>query len=578
MYKTIPELFFEASVKHYKTSALLHKKEGVYFPISYRALANRVFALGYGLQKFGVAKGDTIAILSENRPEWVIADLAIMALGAVSVPLHTTLSAKALGIILNHCRAKILIVSNSDLLNRVLLSQKDLKFLEKIVFLEKITDIQKKTLRGKIFSWEAMVIHHKGQRYQEVFLESDDPCTIIYTSGTTGKPKGVVLSHSNIISNVMAVNEVVPVKDSDIFLSFLPLSHVLERTIGCYMPLLFGATIAYAENVKQISFNTREVMATILISVPRVFEKFYDSIWDKVNASSPFRKKLFRWAITRQRGTVLGWVADMLVFRNIRKKFGGKLRLAISGGASLSENLAHFFSKIGITILEGYGLTETSPVISTNREGEVKFGTVGKVIPGTKVKISEGKEVLVRGPGIFSGYYNDPKTTKGSFDKEGWFHTGDLGFIDAQGFLTITGREKEMFVLSGGKNIWPEPIENLLNNDKFILQSVVVGNKEKFVGALIVPDWPEVELYLKQHQLPMKDREKLVKNPAVMAVFQERLDKKINPGLSDVEKIKKFVLLPGEITQENDELTPTLKLRRHIIEKHHEREIKSLYL
>lgn len=575
--ETIPGAFFKAAEKFSKKNALLYKKEGVYFPVSYGELAQKIKNLAGALQKLGVGKKDGVAILSENRPEWVMADMASLLIGAVTVPLHSTLSPKAIGNIIKHSKAKVLIVSNSNLLHKVLSEKKGLDCLKKIIFLEKLAETEQQTLKGKIFHLKSVLGHNGKEPCKEPFLDPDDVCTVIYTSGTTGNPKGVALTHNNILSNIEAIQEAVPVKETDMFLSFLPLSHILERTTGYYLPLFFGATIAYAENIKQLSQNLREVAPTVLISVPRIFEKFHDGVWDKVNASSALKKRIFKWALRQKRGTVGWFVADILAFKSVRKKIGGKLRLAVSGGASLSENLGKFFLKMGILIIEGYGLTETSPVVSVNRENDFKFGTVGKAVARTKIKISPAKEILVKGPGVFSGYFRDKKNTKAAFDKDGWFNTGDAGFIDDKGFLTVIGRKKEMFVLSGGKNVWPEPVENRLNNDKFILQSFVFGNKRKFVSALIAPDWQEVEIWLKKNNLPMEDREKLIKNPAVSAVFKERIETKINPHLSDFEQVKKFKLLLSAFSQENDELTPTLKLRRHIIEKHHQKEIESLY-
>ena len=578
MYKAIPELFFETVKQHSNKVALLYKKEGVYFPVTYKDLEKKIIIFSSALQKLGVEKGDRIAILSENRPEWVISDISIMAVGAITVPLHATFSAKAICTVLKHSKAKILIVSNIDFLNKVLLGQKYLKNLQKIIVIDKLTAVQKETLSGKVLGFKALMGMHQSDNYEKIFLDPDEVCSIIYTSGTTGKPKGVLLTHRNFLSNVEAVSEMIPVKKSDVFLSFLPLSHILERMAGYYMPLFHGAAIAYAENTKELAHNLKEVKPTILISVPRIFEKFHDAIWDKINKSSPLQKIFFKWALKQKKKNFAYKIADYFVFKKIRSQMGGKLRLAISGGASLNENIARFFSKIGIIILEGYGLTETSPVISANREYDFKFGTVGKVAPGVKIKIADNKEILVKGPNVTQGYFENKKETKNVFDKEGWFCTGDLGFIDKQGFLTVIGRGKEMIVTSGGKNVWPEPIENLLNNDRFVSQSLALGNGQKFISALIVPDWQEIEAYMKENNLALQEHDKLVKNPALLAVFQERIDKKINPNLSEYEKIKKFKLLPQEFSQEQDELTPTLKLRRRIIETHCQKSIQSMYL
>lgn len=578
MYKSIPEVFFETAKKHPNKHALLYKKEGVYFPIAYKELSKKIIILSGKLQALGVGKGDKVAILSENRPEWLISDISIMTIGAIVVPLHTTFNPKALCGVLNHSQAKILIVSNSNLLNKVLLGQKYLKHLEKIIFLENLTATQKKILSNKVLSWKAMFSQNQNNEYEKIFLDPDDCCSIIYTSGTTGKPKGVILTHRNFLSNVEAVNEVVPVKENDVFLSFLPLSHILERMAGYYMPISFGATIAYAENAKQLPYNLKEVKPTVMISVPRIFEKFHDAIWDKINISRLFNQKVFRWALRQKKNTFRHKLADFLVYKKIKSQMGGRLRLTISGGASLNENLGRFFLKMGILILEGYGLTETSPVISANQEHSFKFGTVGKIVPGVKVKITDNKEILVKGPNVFQGYLKNKEEAKLCFDKEGWFYTGDLGFIDKQGFLTIIGRAKEMIVTSGGKNVWPERVENFLNNDKFISQSIIIGNKRKFISALIAPDWQEVEIYLKKNNLPLQEHDKLIKSPELLAIFQNRIDEKINPNLNEFEKIKNFKLLPQEFSQEQDELTPTLKLRRHIIENHYKKSIESMYI
>ena len=577
MYKTIPEFFFETAEKYSNKPALLYKKEGVYFPITYKELSEKVKTFASALQKLGVEKNDKIAVLSENRPEWVISDLAIMSVGAIVVPLHATFSPKAICTVLSHSEAKVLIVSNSDFLNKVLIGQKHLKKLEKIIVIEKQPSAQTETFSGKIFGYKALLSMHRNDDYEKVFLDPDEVCNIIYTSGTTGKPKGVMLTHRNFLSNVESVSEIIPVKESDVFLSFLPVSHVLERMAGYYMPLFFGATIAYAENTKHLPQNLKEVRPTILISVPRIFDKFHDAVWDKINKSSAFQKKIFKWALKQQKGRLAYKIADFLVFKKVRAQMGGKLRLSISGGASLNGNIGRFFSKIGIAILEGYGLTETSPVISANRENDFKFGTVGKIVPGVKIKIAENKEILVKGPNVTQGYYKNRKATKDTFLKDGWFCTGDLGFIDRQGFLTVIGREKEMIVTSGGKNIWPESVENLLNDDKFIAQSIIIGNGKKFISALIVPDWQEVEVYMKENNMCLQSHERMVRNLELLAIFQKRIDEKINTSLSSHEKIQKFRLVPQEFSQEQDELTPTLKLRRHIIEKHNQKGIEKMY-
>ena len=360
-------------------------------------------------------------------------------------------------------------------------------------------------------------------------------------------------------------------------MSFLPLSHVLERLAGYYTPIYCGSTIAYAEGIKQLPVNLKEIKPTIMVSVPRVFEKFYDAVWDKINSSSKFKKVIFKWALKQKKDTLSYKLANILVFKKIRNQMGGNFRFIVSGGASLSDNIAKFFSKIGILIIEGYGLTETSPVIALNLVENFRFGTVGKVLPDVELKITREKQILVKGPNVFCEYYNNKDETAKCFDKEGWFYTGDLGFIDKDGFLTVTGRSKEMIITSGGKNVSPEKVENFLNNDRFISQAMAIGNKRKFISALIVPDWQEVEIYFKQNNIKLEEHEKMIKNPVLLKIIQDRINDKINPNLHEFEQIRKFAILPQEFSQEKEELTATLKLRRHIIEKHYQKTIDCMY-
>jgi long-chain acyl-CoA synthetase len=499
------------------------------------------------------------------------------------VPLHITLNSKAICNILNHSEAKILIVSNAELLHKVLLCLDELLFLKKIICIENFF-IEIKDSSIEILNWkkaeENLINSQLYGKTQSTKIDSNinDICSIIYTSGTTGEPKGVLLTHKNLLSNVESLNKAIPVKENDIFLSFLPLSHTLERMAGQMVPILFGATIAYAENAKTLVQNLKEVRPTILISVPRIFEKFHDKIWDKINQSSDIKKQIFKWSLKQKKGTIGYLCADYLAFKKVRNNLGGRLRLTISGGASLNLKLVKFFNKVGIIILEGYGLTETSPVISVNTENDICLGSVGKSLPEVLIKINkETKEVLVKGANVFSGYLNNKEETEKCFDSDNWFKTGDLGFISEKGFLTIIGRKKEMLITNGGKNVWPEPIENLLNDDRFVSQSMVIGNNKKFISALIVPDWQEVEIFIKQNNFQLQGHDKLVKNVEILKLFLQRLNEKINANLNDFEKIKAFVLLPQEFSQEQGELTPTLKLRRHIIELHYKKEIETLY-
>jgi len=574
--KTIPEIFFQTAEKFSKKPALLAKESGVYFSYTFEQVAKKVKIFANVLLDLRIQKGERVAILSENRPEWVIADLGIMSINAIVVPLHTTLNPKAICNVLNHSEAKTVVVAGTDLLLKILFFQKELPFLEKIIYVEQLNNDLKKLSDKKILNWDDLVTQAEFKDFVPKSLNSEDVCTIIYTSGTTGNPKGVMLSHRNLLENVEAVKRAVPIKTRDLFLSFLPLSHVLERLAGYYVPLLTGASIAYAENIKKLSQNLKETKPTILISVPRIFEKFYDVIQDKISSSSVFKQNIFHWALKRKNSGFSHWLTDYLIFKKIRNQLGGRLRLTVSGGASLNKKIAKFFLKIGILILEGYGLTETSPVISVNQENDFKFGTVGKVLDNIKIEISPEKEILMQGPSLMKGYYKDLAETQKGIDKDNWFQTGDLGFIDQEGFLTVIGRKKEMLVTSGGKNVWPEKVEKEINHDPYISQSMIVGQGRKFISALIVPDWEEVRKFLKAKNLLVKGPEELVKSLEVLDLFRERIEL-INRNFSHFEDIVRFKLIVNEFSQEREELTPTLKLRRQFIEKHYQQAIEEMY-
>ncbi len=576
MQNTIPKAIIEAAERHPHKKALMYKKGGSYIGISFRELKKRIEYFSSALIALGVEKGDRVAILSENRPEWVIADLAIMNLGAIVVPIHTTLSPKIIKHILADSGSRVLVVSNEQQLNKVLLVEKELVDLKKIVYFDldnpdeiecskPLINFDEELVRGKKFSLKSKQV-----------VDHNDICSIVYTSGTTGLPKGVTLTHYNFLFDARAAMDYVPITHKDVFLSFLPLSHVLERTAGYYAPLSRGCTIAYAENTAALPKNLKEIKPTIMISVPRIFEKMFDSIWEKLKKKRPYARKIFSWALNQERGGWQFYLGDFLAFRQIRKKMGGRLRLTISGGASLSEKLARFYDKIGILILEGYGLTETAPVVSVNKEGKRKIRSAGIPLMGVEVKIADDKEILIKGPNVMQTYWNNNEATKQAIDEQGFFHSGDLGFIDNEYFLFIIGRKKEMIVTSGGRNIWPEVIENNLNADRFMMQSMVLGHNRKCLGALIVPDMQELEEYTKQQNINYHSLEELLEQPQVLQLYRERLDK-ATAELADYEKIYKFILIADEFSQKKDELTPTLKLRRHVIEGHYKEEIERMF-
>ncbi|MDE2079138.1 MAG: long-chain fatty acid--CoA ligase [Patescibacteria group bacterium] len=550
---TIPEAFFTITRERAEEPALWRKHDGRYEPIRHDEFADRVAALARYFQTLGVRSGARIGILSANCPEWAIADFAAMSAGAVVVPIHTTFAPETAARIIERSGISVLCAAPGAF--------------------EPLVSVlpQNGTLAHVIYIGTGSTATPPGvaaHRLEDVFAENisgaaagftpaaaspDDVASIVYTSGTTGLPKGVLLTHRNFLSNIAAVHARIPVVPGDIFLSFLPLSHVLERMAGHFMPLLLGGSVAYAESSKTVADDMRLMRPTVLIGVPRFFEKAYATLWERVNAGPRWKKRLFLAALKSKRGTFAHAMFDRLVFRAIRRRFGGRIRVLISGGAHLELGVAKFFRKLDLTIFDGYGLTETSPVIAVNGANELKLGTVGRAAAGVDIRIAPDKEILARGPNVMQGYVAPDGANDSDIDEDGWFHTGDMGFIDADGFLTVVGRKKELIVTSGGKNVWPEPIESRLNRETAIRQSMILGNGRKFVAALIVPEgnarYAEVEA-------------------AVVAV---------NAELAEHERVKKFSIISNEFTQAAGELTPTLKLSRHAIEVHHRKEIDVLY-
>lgn len=574
--QTIPQRFKETAERFPRRPALKFKYHGAYISLSFAELNQRVSVLAKGLAELGLAKNKKIAILSENRSEWVRTDLAALNLGAVTVPIHTTMSSNIVKHILNDSQSEIILVSNQEQFNKLQLVISEVPQLSQIIYLS--LDEHPKNFATPLLSLEeVMALGEKSNREIEADVRPDDLATIIYTSGTTALPKGVMLTHYNLMSNALAATTVVPIDQHDVLLSFLPLSHVLERTTGYYAPLVcYGACVAYAESIKTLKDNLKEIKPTIMIAVPRIFERIHTGIWDKVKQGSRLKYKIFVWALKQEPGTFNYRLADLLVFHKVRAAFGGHLRFVISGGATLNHKLARFFARIGIKILEGYGLTETSPVVTVNRPNNVKFGTVGQQLPGVEIEIAKDKEILVRGPNVMKGYYNKEALTKEVIDEQGWFHTGDLGFLSSEGFLVIIGRKKEMISMSNGKIAWPEQIELILDNDRFINQSFVYGHNRSHLTALIVPDWQEVSRNLESLGLVSKEPDALIKEEKLINLFTERIEK-INEQFAEWEKIRKFKLLPREFSQDQDELTPTLKLRRSVIFEKHKREIEQFY-
>lgn len=569
---------------------MLHKVGGQYVPISTEEFSNQVKYLSLGLRELGFNPGDKLIILSENRPEWVIIDLAILCLGGITVPIYTSLVPEQIKFIVDDSDAKGVFCSDQTLWPKIENIRNQLKKVDYYFTFQpdvsphalSLEQVREKGIRKA---------QQNSDSFQKMALEvsPDQVASIIYTSGTTGTPKGVMLTHSNFISNVKSLLSIIPFSHHDTVLSFLPLSHVLER-LATFAYLYKGCTIGYAESVETVAENLLEIRPHIMVSVPRVFEKIYSKVMENVLAGSALEKKIFFWAErvgkeygkkkvkNRKISPFLRFkrnLAHKLVFSKIVQKTGGRVRFFVSGGAPLSKDIAEFFYAMGLVVLEGYGLTETSPVIAVNTLEELEFGSVGRPIPGVEVKIAPDGEILTRGPNVMKGYYKREEETKEVF-KGGWFHTGDIGYLDEKGFLYITDRKKDLIVTAGGKNVAPQIIENKLKTNPYIANIVVIGEKRKFISALVVPNFEKVEQYARENNIPFPNRNELIQNEQIVNLVKDEIDKATS-DLSSYEKIKKIALLERDFEIGKEEITPTLKIKRNMIEKKYKHLIDSMY-
>ncbi len=595
-FNTIVELFDNITRKYGEGARpyLLRKVSGSFKPFTYAEFRDQVIRLTHGLADLGIKAGDRIAILSENRVEWPVSDMAILALGAVDVPFFPTLTAKQLEYVLNDSASRAVILSNSFQLNKLLKIRESVRSLRHIVVMNE-QDLQP---GAGVVSFSSLL--ERGDSHRRLnpdffaasmkTVKPDDLCTIIYTAGTTGDPKGVMLTHRNFASNIAGSAQVIPIDETDLLLSFLPLCHVFERMAGYYTATACGATIAYAEGIETIADNMGEVKPTIITTVPRLFERIYNRLAKQIESSPAARRRIFYWAVetgrryraAKRRGQVpvtLGIrhaLASRLVFSRIRERTGGRIRYFVSGGAALPRELGEFFEAAGIIIIEGYGLTESSPVISANRLDDYRFGTVGKPIPGVEVKIAEDGEILTRGPHVMKGYYNNRKATDAVIDKEGWLHTGDIGMFDATGSLVITDRKKHLFVSSGGKNIAPQRIENLFSQSRFIDQFVVIGDRRMFLSALIVPDFEAIREYADTHRIPYADMKELTRHPDIHRLIEQDIQL-LQKDLAGYERVRRFTLMDAPFSIENGELTPKMTVKRSVVEERYRDLIEDMY-
>ncbi|MFZ9617266.1 MAG: AMP-dependent synthetase/ligase [Holophagaceae bacterium] len=596
--KTIPDLFYEA-LKRDISDALAYKHNGSYHPISHREYKDLVEWVALALREKGLKTHDRVAIISENRPEWAIADFACAILGLPTVVLYPTLVSSQAAFILQHSEVSWVICSDSNQLNKIMESWSELPHLHTVVVMEgEVPIVPHKNIYtwDQLVSWGRALSEHQAEVKQWASaVKPEDLLTIIYTSGTTGEPKGAMLTHRNLITNILDSAKLLNLSAGDRSLSFLPLNHIFERMVGHFTMMHVGVSIYYSEGVAKVPDNLLEVRPTVLLAVPRIYEKVFNRTLFTAAQAPLLRRLVFSLAMSIGRGSLpyryagrplpfylkyLHRVASKLVFEKILARLGGNLRMAASGGAPLAPKVLEFFWAIGLDILEGYGLSETSPVISFNRFGHIVPGSVGRPLYDTWegrpfVKIAEDGEILCQGPNIMKGYWKNEKDTREAIGPDGYFHTGDIGYLK-DGNLYITDRKKDLIITSGGKNVAPQPIENALKTNKYISQAVVLGDTQNFISALIVPDFEVLEPWAKRQKISFQSREDLISNPRVVQKVMNQVNK-INTQFSNYEQVKKIVLLGHEMTQETGELTPTMKVKRRVVNEKYQKQIAEIY-
>jgi len=591
--ETIPQLFYSAIREHNRPDMFMYKgDDGQYINVSSDEMLRRVRAIRLALKSFGVEKDGKVAILSENCLQWAISDLAILSLGAADVPIYPTVLEDTVEYILNDCEPSAIFVSTAEQAQKVHNIRKNMPFLKDVFSFEHV-DLPDVMTFDRLLEIGNTIASEQPQEPTDDIgpAQKDDLCSIIYTSGTTGDPKGVMLSHWNFVCNVLMVDKEVDFHTMDKGLSFLPLSHVLERMGGFYTLMYEGVGIAYAESVETVAEDMQIIKPSIMVSVPRLYEKIFDKVNAKAMAGSPIKRNIFLWAKGKgqkwgektRNGEAIPWflgfqykIADKLVFSKLRERTGGNLQLFISGGAPLAPHIHEFFYAAGLIVLEGYGLTETSPVVSCNTLENLRIGSIGKVVSNTEVMIAGDGEIMIKGPQVMLGYYNNPEATREVISEDGWFASGDIGKFDDDDFLYITDRKKDIIITGSGKNIAPQPIENLFKKNKFISQIVVIGDRKPYLTALIVPNFENLEAWAKDKNLTWGSFTELVELPEVINKLQRGTERH-NSKLPSFNTIKNFRLMTDEFTLENDELTPTLKVKRRVIQEKYSALIEALY-
>ncbi|HKP68849.1 MAG TPA: long-chain fatty acid--CoA ligase [Pyrinomonadaceae bacterium] len=591
---TLPELFVKAVSEHKLADALNSKLNDKWTAISSVEMLERIELIAFGLCKLGMRPGDKAALLAVNSPAWTLSDAGCQFAGVVDVPIYTTLAPDSVRYIINDSAARIFFIESRAAYERISDAISDCGTIETFIFFDANGDLPENAI--SLSDLEHLGAELRSQQPDLLSsiagqIKPGDIATLIYTSGTTGEPKGVMLTHTNILSNVIDAGEKYDFSKHDVALSVLPLTHVFERS-AMYLYIFHGMSVYFAESVEKVPDNLRDIRPTIFVGVPRIFEKVYAKAKLKAAQEGGLKERIFEWAIdiakqyslskAKDETPSFGFsikhrVADKLVYSKLRTFFGGQLRACITGGAALPDDIFLIFTGAGISIMQGYGLTETSPVITSNNPYAVKLGTVGKPIRNMRVRIATDGEIEANGPGVMLGYYNKPDATRDAFTEDGWFRTGDIGEIDDEGYLKITDRKKELFKTSGGKYIAPSPIEQMIRGSRFVSQAVLVGNERKFASALIVPNFDMLESYAKHKGLAdLKTPTDFCSDPKIIDLIERQVASHTT-GLARYESVKKVALLEKEFSVDGGELTPTLKVKRRVIDEKYKRIIDRMY-
>ncbi len=600
-YSTLTEMFLQVTGKYGDKVLYYEKKDDRWEGLRGKDIRDIVEDLAYALRSLGIAKGTQAAVLSMNSPRWAMSDYAILCAGATTVAVYPVLPAPQVAFILKHSSTSLVFVQNEEQGAKVLEIWDDCPELKTVVVMNgaELSGPAPNPDSQRIMTFmDALELGHKyaqenGLDFEAMCKEPQpaDLLTLIYTSGTTGEPKGVMLTHNNLVTNIEAALTHIQIDADDSLLSFLPLAHSFERMAGHFLAFSRGAAVYYAESIEKVAANLQETSPTVLLGAPRFYEKVYNRVMESVGNSPALRQKIFWWAIRQgkavskftqngdQPGGWLAWkygLASKLVFSKLQARVGGRIRFFVSGAAPLSAEIAEFFAAAGMVILEGYGLTETSPALTVNKLEKFKYGKVGPAIPGIEMKIADNGEILARGPNIMQGYFKDEAATAEAIDDDGWFHTGDIGAFDEDGHLQITDRIKNIIVTSGGKNIAPAALENALVIQPHIEQVCVIGDQRNFVSALIVPTYDSLQIYAQERGLEISGNKELIEHPEIVALVEKEVEQAM-AAFARYEQVRKIVLLPQEFTIDGGELTPTLKVKRQVVLARYSDMIENIY-